>query len=419
MRGTPNRGQASADGGEGVATAIVDLLVPDGPPTERPLREALTSFLDGKGIVRPIRAEIAASWRRAASSGLQPDRFDPPYDPDVAQDSRLERAAAPVMDQLSADLAGTETGLLLTDHRGHVVDRRVSDPGLRERLDHIQLAPGFFYSEESAGTNGIGSALAQREPAFIRGGEHFADALTDMACAGAPITDTRNGQVLGVIDVSCSVRRGNPLMLPFAKRAAYEIEQRLLEGTSAIERFLYQRFLHARRRAKGPLALVGKYTMLANTAATRVLEAADQALLWEWAVLVIQRGGPQSGDLPLASGAAVTAECEAVHDGAAMVGAIIRLDVGRSSASGAEARDVSFSERKTFGWTSLTESERSVADLVAEGLTNREAGSRLFLSRHTVDAHLRHIYRKLGIRSRTELARVVAQHGESAATATA
>ena len=268
----------SADGGEDVATAIVDVLVPDGPPTERPLREALTSFLDGKGIVRPIRPEIAASWRRAASSGLQPDHFDPPYDPDVAQDSRLERAAAPVMDQLSADLAGTETGLLLTDHRGHVLDRRVSDVCLRSRLDHIQLAPGFFYSEESAGTNGIGSALAQREPAFIRGGEHFADALTDMACAGAPITDARNGQVLGVIDVSCSVRRGNPLMLPFAKRAAYEIEQRLLEGTSVIERFLYQRFLDARRRAKGPLALVGKHTMLANTAAARVLEAADQDL---------------------------------------------------------------------------------------------------------------------------------------------
>jgi DNA-binding CsgD family transcriptional regulator len=403
-------GQASADGGDDTETAMADVLVPDGRPTEQ-LREALTSFLDGKGIVRPIRPEIAASWRRAASSGLQPDHFDPPYDPDVAQDSRLERAAAPVMDQLSADLAGTETGLLLTDHRGHVLDRRVSDVCLRSRLDHIQLAPGFFYSEESAGTNGIGSALAQREPAFIRGGEHFADALTDMACAGAPITDARNGQVLGIIDVSCSVRRGNPLMLPFAKRAAYEIEQRLLEGTSVIERFLYQRFLDARRRAKGPLALVGKHMLLANTAAARVLEAADQDLLWEWASLMIRPGELPSGNLPLANGAAVAAECEAVHDGGTMVGALIRLDVAPgSSASGAEPPDVSFSESKTFGWASLTESERSVADLVAEGLTNREAASRLFLSRHTVDAHLRHIYRKLGIRSRTELARVVAQH---------
>ena len=392
---------------------LVDRFLPDGRPSEEPLREALTGLLDGKGIVRPIRAEVAASWRRTASSGLQPDRFDPPFDPDLAQDSRLERAAAPVMDQLSVDLAGTETGLLLTDDHGHVLDRRVSDAGLLARLDHIQLAPGFIYSEDSAGTNGIGSALAQREPAFIRGGEHFADALTDMACAGAPITDNRNGQVLGIIDVSCSVRRANPLMLPFAKRAAYEIEQRLLEGTSAIERLLYECFLRARRRAKGPLVLVGKYTMLANPSATRVLERADRAVLWEWASLAIASGAQPSGDVPLTSGAAVPAECEAVNDGGNMVGALIRLDVAPANGlSGAEDRGASFSERKAFGWSSLTESERTVADLVAEGLTNREAATRLFLSRHTVDAHLRHIYHKLGIRSRAELARVVAKQGE-------
>src|SRR5437016_4440496 len=66
--------------------------------------------------------------------------------------------------------------------------------------------------------------------------------------------------------------------------------------------------------------------------------------------------------------------------------------------------------RATFGWPSLTESEGGVADLVADGLTNREVANRLFLSSHTVDAHLRHIYRKLGIHSRVELTRVVAEH---------
>jgi len=78
-----------------------------------------------------------------------------------------------------------------------------------------------------------------------------------------------------------------------------------------------------------------------------------------------------------------------------------------SSASGNDDRP-SGTDRPTFGWSSLTESERSVADLVADGLTNREAGTRLFLSHHTVDAHLRHIYRKLGISSRAELGRLVA-----------
>jgi DNA-binding CsgD family transcriptional regulator len=52
----------------------------------------------------------------------------------------------------------------------------------------------------------------------------------------------------------------------------------------------------------------------------------------------------------------------------------------------------------------LTPKEREVADLVAGGATNREVAAALFLSPRTVEHHLRQVYRKLGVRSRTELA---------------
>jgi len=58
------------------------------------------------------------------------------------------------------------------------------------------------------------------------------------------------------------------------------------------------------------------------------------------------------------------------------------------------------------GWADLTDTQRTVADLVMDGLTNRGVGARLFLSPHTIDFHLRQIYRKLGVRSRVELARL-------------
>jgi DNA-binding CsgD family transcriptional regulator len=52
----------------------------------------------------------------------------------------------------------------------------------------------------------------------------------------------------------------------------------------------------------------------------------------------------------------------------------------------------------------LTPTEKQVARLVADGRTNREVAEALFVSVHTVDANLKRIYRKLGVRSRTELA---------------
>jgi DNA-binding CsgD family transcriptional regulator len=374
------------------------------------LRDALRGFLTGADVMRPVRPEVVASWRRAALVGLEPERFEPSYDPDVEGGTRLERAAAPVLDQISDDLAGTETSLVLSDEHGHIVDRRVSDRTLRARLDDILIAPGFYYSEESAGTNGVGSALAQSGPAFITGGEHFADRLTGMACAGVPVTDYRTGQAAGVIDVTTLVARADALMLVFAKHIAWEIEQRLLDETSSTERLMHETFQSACRRAKGPLALVSEFTMMTNPAAAHLLEATDQHRLWEWASQASVDGDDGPTDIALANGRAVLAQCEPVHDGGAVVGAIVRLRAYRS-APPAGGSPNSRPNQGSFGWLSLTESEGGVADLVADGLTNREVANRLFVSPHTVDAHLRHIYRKLGIRSRVELTRVVADHG--------
>ncbi len=55
------------------------------------------------------------------------------------------------------------------------------------------------------------------------------------------------------------------------------------------------------------------------------------------------------------------------------------------------------------GWDTLTSTERAVAGLVAEGLTNRGIAERMFVSSSTVNTHLRHIFTKLGISSRVHL----------------
>jgi len=63
------------------------------------------------------------------------------------------------------------------------------------------------------------------------------------------------------------------------------------------------------------------------------------------------------------------------------------------------------------GWAALTDSELAVVDLVVQGMTNREVAERLFVSPHTVSTHLRHVFAKLKLNSRMELAGVAARHG--------
>ena len=60
--------------------------------------------------------------------------------------------------------------------------------------------------------------------------------------------------------------------------------------------------------------------------------------------------------------------------------------------------------RPDHGWASLTPAEVEVVALAADGLTNPEIGARLFMSRSTVKTHLSHVYAKLGVANRTELA---------------
>jgi DNA-binding CsgD family transcriptional regulator len=68
-------------------------------------------------------------------------------------------------------------------------------------------------------------------------------------------------------------------------------------------------------------------------------------------------------------------------------------------------------KRPTTGWDSLTPTELDVVRLVAEGIPNKEIATRLFVSPRTVQSHLRHIYNKLALTSRVQLAQKAVRHG--------
>ena len=66
----------------------------------------------------------------------------------------------------------------------------------------------------------------------------------------------------------------------------------------------------------------------------------------------------------------------------------------------------------------LTATERRIAALVVQGHTNREVAAAMFVTHYTVQTHVQHIFQKLGVRSRTELAALLLATQPGAATAT-
>jgi DNA-binding CsgD family transcriptional regulator/tetratricopeptide (TPR) repeat protein len=142
--------------------------------------------------------------------------------------------------------------------------------------------------------------------------------------------------------------------------------------------------------------------------ADALLEAADTLLAWrpllyagaaEDAAGELARGGRDAEAIESLNKAFDTfVECEAIADARRVSRALRRL--------GVERRIVTHPRAKT-GWDSLTDSELTVINLIAEGSTNRAVAQQLHLSPHTVKTHVRNAFAKLGITSRAQLAQLM------------
>jgi DNA-binding CsgD family transcriptional regulator len=89
---------------------------------------------------------------------------------------------------------------------------------------------------------------------------------------------------------------------------------------------------------------------------------------------------------------------------ATMIGATGLVAEAATRPGRARARTQRATPRPTFGWESLTPTENKVAELTAQGLTNPQIGEQLGMSRRTAETHLSHVFTKLGITNRAQLA---------------
>jgi AraC-like DNA-binding protein len=183
------------------------------------------------------RREIFESWRRC----LLDYRVDARNltAPHIVTQNELKFSREPLenmlvqaqeeIDRLYAVLRQHAYVVLLCNRQGVAIHHRGDEANAGE-FKYWGIWVGGIWSEETEGTNGIGTCIAEQRPVLVHGDQHFRSRHTRLSCAGAPVFDP-HGELLAVLDVSRVASGGDQgslsLVLNTVTVAARAIEERL------------------------------------------------------------------------------------------------------------------------------------------------------------------------------------------------
>ena len=185
---------------------------------------------------------VSDSWRRCVERyGMDPTRPDPAHIVSETQlrehreqSERLIAIARSGLQNLFRQVAGQNYVLLLADAKGVCVDF-FGDPRFEDELRQAGLYLGSDWSENLAGTCGVGSCLVTGEAITIHQSDHFGLAHTPLSCTSAPIYDT-GGQLTAVLDISLlrspSPKSSQNLALSLVTASARRVEMANLMASS-------------------------------------------------------------------------------------------------------------------------------------------------------------------------------------------
>jgi sigma-54 dependent transcriptional regulator, acetoin dehydrogenase operon transcriptional activator AcoR len=296
-----------------------------------------------------ISDEISASWRRAREAyRIDPAIYRPArvLSPDGLQERRAEddvlAVATPILRDFAARLAASGHVLAYFDGDGWMLSID-GDEHVVDRVQEINFRPGANWSEESAGTNGPGTALATGRAVEVFASEHFVSAWQPWCCAAAPVHMRGSEAPVGLVDITgpWQVQRRQSLLV--AKAIARAIQERLRAAAGVRDEVVKYAFRAAHESGDALVALDARGRVLtANEAANRrhVLEAGALPAPMRAALAGALRGGATSGGAevwvePPQGPAFVTSPVE--YEGA-RVGAILRIPAPSRSARAARPK---------------------------------------------------------------------------------
>jgi hypothetical protein len=185
---------------------------------KNPQVEVTRSF-DARGAAA-IAPRLRASWQRSERYGVPEDEVVPVFSGAVDTGSLLYECGTEVLRGLQATLANEPISLMITDSEGLVLSRLCTDASINRSLDRVHLAPGFYFAESNAGTNGLGLALADRAPSLVRASEHYCTDLRGYTCAAVPVLDPLTGTLAGSVNLTTWSEQSSELLLALAQAAA-------------------------------------------------------------------------------------------------------------------------------------------------------------------------------------------------------
>ncbi|MFZ2963639.1 MAG: helix-turn-helix domain-containing protein [Rhodoglobus sp.] len=225
-----------------------------------------------------VRTPIERSWRRSIMTAAPSAHAR--YVGECDEAEPLLQAALPILEHWRPSLDDLPVAFFLADCTGRVIARRVGDSGHARRLDKASAAEGFDFSEMGLGTNGLGTAIEDRQAVMVQGSEHFNDSLQSLACAGAPIFDLSNRRVLGSVSIAAPTSTATQMMLAFARQAARQIEQEYLDNTmpSHLRAVLT---LMLRNAVQRPTLIISRDGVFSSIGGLPLVSPENHVLIWE------------------------------------------------------------------------------------------------------------------------------------------
>ncbi|MCW3066690.1 MAG: two-component sensor histidine kinase, partial [Solirubrobacterales bacterium] len=202
------------------------------PPSmrAREVRREWEQFLSGSRV-DGVRGPVADSWQRSLDAGVDPSgsRLAPVS---AGRDEALARweahplgEAAPLIRDSLAGIADESDHLIVvSDAAGMLLQLEGNARVRSQAADSMNFTEGALWSENGAGTNAIGTALAEDHAVQIFAGEHFVEVVQAWTCSAAPVHDPETGELLGVIDLTGLQRNVHRHSLAVAVTAARAVE---------------------------------------------------------------------------------------------------------------------------------------------------------------------------------------------------